>query len=267
MNVTPDHLLLTNSFLLALDLTGVFVMGIVGGALARRLQFDAVGFSVLGIISGLGGGVIRDLVLDAGVPAAFDSPWYLTASLSGVALAYILHTESAFWRHTTTMLDCLALGLWAAIGTAKSIAYGLDPLPAIMLGLTTAVGGGVIRDVVVGRIPIVFGGGPLYATAAIITSVLTWLVYLFELPGSTVLGAALAGTAVAVTAQWRRWHLPHAPDLSVTLSPTQMRTLIRRVRKDERRRVALETGAIPVVATTHDDLATDAAQHPPEHTP
>lgn len=267
MTVTPDRLLLTNEFLLALDLIGVFVMGIVGGALARRLQFDAVGFSVLGIISGLGGGVIRDLVLDSGTPAAFASPWYLTASLGGVGLAYILQTETRFWRHTITMLDCLALGLWAAIGTAKSIAHGLDPLPAIMLGLTTAVGGGVIRDVVVGRIPIVFGGGPLYATAAIITSILTWLVYLWDLPAFTVVGASLIGAAVAIVAQWQRWQLPSAPDLSVTLSPTQMRTLIRRIRKDERKRVALETGAIPVVDLEHDDFADDAAANPPDSEP
>lgn len=265
--MTPDHLLLTNTFLLALDLIGVFVMGIVGGALARRLQFDAVGFAVVGIISGLGGGTVRDLVLDVGVPAPFATPWYLTASLAGVFIAYILQTDTPLWRHTTTVLDCLALGLWAAIGTAKSIAYGLDPLPAVMLGLVTAVGGGVIRDVIVGRVPIVFGGGPLYATAALITSILTWFVYLWHLPAATVLVAALVGAGIAILAQWRRWQLPSAPDLAVTLSPTQMRTLVRRIRRDERKRVALETGAIPIVSFDHDDLASDSAAYPPDHEP
>lgn len=267
MGTTADHLLLTNEFLLAFDLVGVFVMGIVGGALARRMQFDPVGFAVLGIISGLGGGIIRDLVLDAGPPAAFASPWYLTASLTGALIAFLVHSEAAVWRHTTIVLDCLALGLWAAIGTAKSIANGLDPLPAIMVGVTTAVGGGVIRDVVVGRIPIVFGGGPLYATAALITAVLTWFVYLFQVPGPTVLVAALVGTTVAIISQWRMWRLPSAPDLATTLSPSQMRALVRRVRKAERRRVAMETGAIPVVNFDNDDLAADAAAHPPDHQP
>lgn len=248
--VTPEQFLLTNDLLRLLDLIGVFVMGIVGGALARRMQFDPVGFAVLGLISGLGGGIIRDLIINAGVPAAFASTSYLACGLSGAAVAYLLRMESRAWRYTTTGLDALALGLWAAIGCAKSLGYGLDPLPAIFLGLTTAVGGGIIRDVIVGRIPIVFTGGPLYATAAVLTAVLTWLVYVAELPAWTVVFAALAGTALAIAAHWRSWRLPTAPDLAVTLSPVQMRAFVRRIRRQERAKVAAATGGIPIIDPT-----------------
>ena len=93
MNTTPDHFLLTNQLLIAIDLIGVFVMGIVGGSLARRLQFDAVGYAVLGVISGLGGGIIRDLILNYGIPAAFANPLYLTVGLAGSAIAYIVSSE------------------------------------------------------------------------------------------------------------------------------------------------------------------------------
>ncbi|ATH96560.1 trimeric intracellular cation channel family protein [Dermabacter jinjuensis] len=268
MNTTPDHFLLTNQLLIAIDLIGVFVMGIVGGSLARRLQFDAVGYAVLGVISGLGGGIIRDLILNYGIPAAFANPLYLTVGLAGSAIAYFVSSEGAMWRHTTTVLDCIALGLWAAIGTAKSMLVGLSPLPAVMLGVTTGVGGGVIRDIAVGRIPVVFGGGPLYATAALLTSVLTWLVYYFDLPAWTVLIAASCGTLLAIFAQWKQWKLPtNAPDLAVTMSPSQLRAFARRVRKAERRRVAIETGAIPVVNIDNDDLARDILENPPEVEP
>lgn len=262
MDSSPDTLLLTNDLLIAIDVTGVFVMGIVGGALARRMHYDLVGFVVLGIISGLGGGLLRDLILNAGVPAAFNSSLYLTASLGGVAIAFVAQSEARFWRHATIILDCVAMGLWAAIGCAKSLGYGLDPLPAILLGVVSAVGGGVIRDVVVGRIPVVFGG-PIYATAALLTSVLTWGIYATKLPGWTVIIAAAIGSLWAIISAWRSWSLPSAPDLSVTLSPTQLRALIRRAKREERARVAKETGAIPVVSLEHDALSDDAAAHPP----
>jgi hypothetical protein len=151
------------------------------------------------------------------------------------------------------------MGLWAATGTAKSLGYGLDVLPAILLGVTSAVGGGVIRDVLVGRIPAIFGGGPLYATGALVTAVLTWLVLALGLPSPTVLLAVAVGSLLAGVAAWRRWSLPAHQEWQVTMSATQLKRLVRRTRKDERERVALETGAVPVVDPGHDDLAEDFA--------
>ncbi|WP_262426309.1 trimeric intracellular cation channel family protein [Brachybacterium sp. Z12] len=178
----PLELLITNDVLRAMDLLGVFVMGVAAGALASRLNFDAVGFAIIGIAAGLGGGIVRDLILDYGVPAAFSGPWYLACALGGAAFSFTISTDGPWWRRLVTVLDIAAMGLWAATGTAKSLGYGLDVLPAILLGVASAVGGGVIRDVLVGRIPAVFGGGPLYATGALVTAVLTWLVVALGLP-------------------------------------------------------------------------------------
>lgn len=250
---------MTNDFLRVLDLVGVFVMGVAAGAIASRLNFDAVGFAVIGIVAGLGGGLVRDLILDYGTPAAFDGPWYLTCALGGAMFTFVIHADGPWWRRLVTALDIAAMGLWAATGTAKSLGYGLDTLPAILLGVTSAVGGGVIRDVLVGRIPQVFGGGPLYATGALVTAVLTWLVLALGLPSPTVLVAVAVGSLLAGVAAWRRWSLPAHQEWQVTMSATQLKQLVRRTRKDERERVAQETGAIPVVDVDHDDLAEDAA--------
>lgn len=250
---------MTNDFLRVLDLVGVFVMGVAAGAIASRLNFDAVGFAVIGIVAGLGGGLVRDLILDYGTPAAFDGPWYLTCALGGAMFTFVIHADGPWWRRLVTALDIAAMGLWAATGTAKSLGYGLDTLPAILLGVTSAVGGGVIRDVLVGRIPQVFGGGPLYATGALVTAVLTWLVLALGLPSPTVLVAVAVGALLAGVAAWRRWSLPAHQEWQVTMSATQLKQLVRRTRRDERERVAQETGAIPVVDVDHDDLAEDAA--------
>ena len=257
--VDPLELLITNDVLRAMDLLGVFVMGVAAGALASRLDFDAVGFAVIGITAGLGGGIVRDLVLDFGVPAAFADPWYLACALAGAGFAFVISADGAWWRRLVSVLDIAAMGLWAATGTAKSLGYGLDVLPAILLGITSAVGGGVIRDVLVGRIPAIFGGGPLYATGALVTALLTWLVVVLGLPSPLVLIAVAVGSLLAGVAAWRRWTLPGHSEWQVTMSAAQLKRLVRRTRRDERERVALETGAIPVLDAGTDDLAADAA--------
>lgn len=258
MPVDPLELLVTNDFLRILDLVGVFVMGVAAGALASRLNFDAVGFAIIGIAAGLGGGIVRDLILDFGVPAAFSGPWYLTCALAGAGFSFFISTDGPWWRRLVTVLDIAAMGLWAATGTAKSLGYGLDVLPAILLGVTSAVGGGVIRDVLVGRIPAIFGGGPLYATGALVTAVLTWGVFALGLPSGTVLVAVTIGALLAGVAAWRRWTLPGHSEWQVTMSASQLKQLVRRTRRNERERVALETGTIPVVDAGTDDLAQDA---------
>jgi uncharacterized membrane protein YeiH len=257
--VDPLELLITNDVLRVMDLLGVFVMGVAAGALASRLNFDAVGFAIIGVTAGLGGGIVRDLILDYGTPAAFSGSWYLACALGGAGFSFVITTDGPRWRRLVTVLDIAAMGLWAATGTAKSLGYGLDVLPALLLGVTSAVGGGVIRDVLVGRIPAIFGGGPLYATGALVTAVLTWVVVALGLPSPLVLIAVAVGSLLAGVAAWRRWTLPAHSEWQVTLSAAQLKRLVRRTRKDERERVALETGAIPVVDAGTDDLAEDAA--------
>src|ERR1700736_4838702 len=158
-----------------LDLTGVFANALLGGAVARHHGFDPVGFAALAIVSGLGGGLIRDTLLQHGTPVALTNYAYLTTALIGATAAFAVRFEGRVWDRLFPFVDALALGCWAAAGAQKTLTVGLGWLPAILLGTVTAVGGGAVRDVTVRRIPQIFGGNTLYATCAVAASLVAVL--------------------------------------------------------------------------------------------
>ncbi len=191
----------------ALDLTGVFANALLGGVIARRLRMDPVGFASLAILSGLGGGIIRDTLLQHGTPIALTDYDYLLTALAGAAIAFVVPIGGKWWKRGFPIVDALALGCWATAGAQKTLGVGLGWLPAVMLGVITAVGGGVLRDVVIRRVPAVFGGNTLYATCALAASVL--MVVFYE-TGHAAIGsvvATLVGAGLCLVASWRGWQL------------------------------------------------------------
>ena len=235
-----DTVDMTTAFRLV-DVAGVFCNGALGAIVARSRRFDAVGFVVLGIVSGLAGGVIRDVMLQVGQPVALLDPAYLAAALAGVLAAYVLGMERRAWRWPLIGIDALALGCWAATGTIKAQVVGLGVLPSLLLGVITAVGGGMVRDVCIGQVPSVLGGNTLYATAALAAS---GSILLFPPAARGTWGMALGiivGSSLTLVARWRGWSLPvdsHA--VGITLSGKQLRRLVHRSEragaKRERRR-------------------------------
>ena len=210
----------------AVDVTGVFCAAVIGAKLARERRFDAVGFATLAVISALGGGMTRDVMLQQ-IPVAFTDPFYLGGALLGATVAFFWRLESKWTNRMITVADALCLGCWAATGAQKTLALGLGVLPAMMMGLTTAVGGSIIRDVMVGKIPKIFGGANLYATPAATSAVIMVVFFRLDMP---VLGMALSIIAALIfvlLAQWRGWVLPEALDLSINLTPRQFRQLLR----------------------------------------
>ncbi|WP_122819362.1 trimeric intracellular cation channel family protein [Varibaculum vaginae] len=208
------------------DVTGVFCAAVIGAKLARERRFDAVGFATLAVISALGGGMARDVLLQQ-IPVAFTDPFYLGGALSGATVAFFWRLESKWTNRLITVADALCLGCWAATGAQKTLALGLGILPAMMMGLTTAVGGSIIRDVMVGKIPKIFGGANLYATPAATSAVIMVVFFKLDMP---VLGMALSIISALIfilLSQWRGWVLPEAPDLRITLTPRQLRHLLR----------------------------------------
>lgn len=173
-------------------------LGALGGALAlrreRKSPYDVIGLLGLGLISGVGGGVVRDVLLGDGPPLALLHPSYLAYALCGAAVA-ILFGQSVGPRMLATMnvVDALALGLFTVTGSTRAMSYGLGFLPCLVLGVTTAVGGGALRDLFSGRAPATFKEGELYALVATTSAAIFLCVQRLGVPLNR---AAVIGTAV-----------------------------------------------------------------------
>jgi len=196
-----------------LDLLGVAANVLLAGMLAREKRFDLVGFLVLGIAAGLGGGMLRDTLLQRGTPIALTDLSYLGVAVATAVVAYLVNIDGRWWHRGARVIDAIALGTWGAVGAQKAIGLGLHWLPAIMLGTITAVGGGMVRDLLLLRTPIVFGGNTLYATcasaAAAVVVLADWATG-GDYKGLTTLAAAMVGAAMCLVSYRLGWRLPAA---------------------------------------------------------
>ena len=143
-----------------LDLCGVAVFAASGAVLAIRRRFDIVGLLTLAFVAGLGGGVLRDLILASGVPVAFDNPNYaIVAFVTAIVVVPTQRLIKRLWR-PVLVLDAAGLGLFSVTGASLATESGLAALPAVMVGVVAATGGGVIRDVLAGEAPKSFNTTP-----------------------------------------------------------------------------------------------------------
>lgn len=190
-----------------LDLIAVVTNALLGAAVARQFRLDAVGFAVLSMVSALGGGVIRDVMLDQ-TPVALTDGAYLGCALGASVVAFFVRFEGRRWRQLFPYVDAVALGAWAVAGTQKSLLYGISPLPAMLLGMLTAVGGGAVRDIMLGQVPMILRQSEMYASAALAAAAA--YVALDEI-GIGVWAAPLAllvGAGLCLVARRRGWVVP-----------------------------------------------------------
>ncbi|NUP69204.1 MAG: trimeric intracellular cation channel family protein [Nonomuraea sp.] len=199
-----------------LDLVGIFVFALSGGLMGVRKRLDVVGMGVLAEMTALGGGVARDLILNVR-PAAFQSLGYVLVPLAATAIVFFWHPHVARVMPAILVLDAAGLGLFSAVGTEKALEYGLSPLHAALLGVVTAVGGGMIRDVLAGEIPTLLYDRQLYAVPALLGSAVMAGVYSAGLHGwPATLAAAVLAFGLRITAMRRNWRAPLAKDAGET---------------------------------------------------
>ena len=195
-------------FLIALDLAGIFVFAISGALVAVRKELDVFGVLVLAGTTGLGGGFLRDVLIGATPPAALADWRYLMVPVAAGLVTFWYHPTVGRLERQVGVLDAFGLALFCVTGALKSLEYGLGPLPAALMGMVTGIGGGMLRDLLAGRVPAIFRG-ELYATPALAGAAIAVAGARLEQP--VVLSAVLGGgvcLAWRLLAIWRHWHTP-----------------------------------------------------------
>jgi len=153
---------------IALDLAASFFCAVTGALAAVQKRYDLVGLFMLALVTGVGGALLRDgIFLQAGPPAVVKDGRYLLAVIGAAALTAIFARHLHRLRAPFVVADAIALGIYAVVGAQKTLAAGLPPVAAVLVGLVNAVGGGILRDVLVREEPLIFRPSELYAIAAL----------------------------------------------------------------------------------------------------
>ena len=199
--------------LVVLDLVGIFVFAVTGALVAVRKNLDLFAALVLGGVTGLGGGFVRDVLIGATPPAALADWRYLMVPVAAGLLTFAFHPVIGRLERVVTLFDAFGLALFCVTGALKAVDYGLGPLPAALLGMVTGIGGGILRDVLAGRVPVIFEGA-LYATPALTGALVAVLLDRADLPLAVVAAAGfstcLGFRLLALVRGWRA-PLPKGP--------------------------------------------------------
>jgi uncharacterized membrane protein YeiH len=195
-----------------LDLIGIFVFAISGALLAVRKNFDVFGIAMLAEVTALGGGVFRDLVIGAVPPAAFTDLGYFLTPLLAALLVVFLHPQVERIQLGVNVFDAAGLGLFCVTGTTKAYDYGLNLTASAALGLATAVGGGVLRDVLANEVPsLLRWDRDLYAVPAMAGAAMVALCIRYGMLTPLASGAAaLTAFVLRLLAMRFHWRAPRA---------------------------------------------------------
>jgi uncharacterized membrane protein YeiH len=196
--------------LLVADLIGVAVFAASGASAAVAKRLDLFGVAFVGFVAALGGGILRDLVIGAVPPLAFADWRYAVVAVGAAFATFWLHPQFNRLRRTVLLLDAAGLGLFTVTGTLKALHAGVPPVGACLVGMLTAIGGGLARDLLTGEIPVVLQRD-IYAIVALGGAVAVSLLSWADVADSVTLGgAAAAMTGVRLIALRRRWSAPVA---------------------------------------------------------
>jgi uncharacterized membrane protein YeiH len=185
----------STTLLVVIDLVGIFVFAISGALVGVRRGLDVFGVLVLAGVTGLGGGFLRDVLIGDIPPAALADWRYLLVPVAAGLITFVFHPALGRVERLVTIFDAFGLALFCVTGALKALEYGLSPVPAALMGLVTAIGGGIARDLLANRVPEVFRG-ELYAIPALAGSA---VVVVLDGLGQRTLVVALAGAGFCLT--------------------------------------------------------------------
>lgn len=207
------------------EVLAILAGAVTGGIVGVKRGFDITGVLTLALVAGLGGGIIRDLLLqDYGI-FALESPRALIGAIAGGLIAMFFLKVATAMTPAFKVVDALSLALFCLVGADKALVAGLSAVAAIVLGVITSVGGGMMRDILCDREPEVLRRGSLYSSVAIVGSALyvgmvTWLNIT---KGVALVVAAVVAILLRLGSVYFGWESPEPFDLtdSVVQAPVK----------------------------------------------
>lgn len=197
--------------LLSLDLVGTFVFAISGATLGVRHRLDLFGVLVLSFCAATAGGITRDVLIGATPPAALESWHYLAVACIAGHVTFFRSRDIERLKNPVQMFDAAGLALFAVSGASKALAFGLSPIMAVLLGMLSGIGGGIVRDVLVAQTPVVLRSD-LYAVAAAAGAGAVVIGHQLGVPAApSMLVGALLCFWLRFMAVRRGWSLPLPP--------------------------------------------------------
>lgn len=204
------------STLLVLDITGTFVFALSGAIAGLRERLDIFGVLVLSFLAASAGGIMRDLLIGSVPPAAISDWRYLTAALAAGTVMffwYPLSERRRTVRNHLLIFDAAGLALFAVVGTQKALGFNINPVMSAVLGMVTGIGGGMLRDVLIARVPTVLRA-ELYAVAALAGAAVVVFGHVMNVsPTATAIVGAAVCFGIRMFAIRRGWSLPVAQGL------------------------------------------------------
>jgi uncharacterized membrane protein YeiH len=199
--------------LIVADLVGIAAFALSGGLVAVRKPLDVFGVLMLAGATGLGGGFLRDVLIGATPPAALNDWRYLIVPVLAGLIAFRFHPALGRVERKIAVFDAAGMGLFCVTGAAKALEFGLEPVAAALIGMLTAIGGGVLRDVLAGRVPVVLRD-ELYAFPALLGATVAVVAVEWELGQVWVIvPGALLAFGYRMIALRRGWHAPLPPGM------------------------------------------------------
>jgi uncharacterized membrane protein YeiH len=200
-----------SAMLVAFDFGGTFVFALSGAVAGVKYRLDLFGVLVLSFAAGNSGGIARDVMIGAVPPAAISDWRYIAVSILAGLITFYWYRLSNRLKSPVLLFDAGGLALFAVSGATKALAFHAGPVAAVLLGMLTGIGGGIVRDVLMREIPTVLRT-ELYAVAALIGAAAVVVGSMLDLPSSeaAIVGALLC-FGLRFVAMRRGWHLPIAP--------------------------------------------------------
>lgn len=193
------------NILYIIDILGTMVFAISGALTAYEKKMDVFGISAVAFITALGGGTLRDLLMGS-TPVAWmsDSLYFIMISM-GISIALIFKNKVQRLRKTFFLFDTIGIATFTMLGLQKALAIGLSPIVCVMMGMISAVFGGVIRDIVCNEIPLIFRK-EIYAVTCLLGGVVFFALRYFEVPNDWNLlismGVIMGIRILAVRLNW-----------------------------------------------------------------